>query len=379
MTEAWPVAVTQIDKRAKLGTIVHLGAGEGSELSAYLATRAQRIVLAEPDPDLLPVLERAAGADERVLIRPVALAQTDGQAPLDQYNFPALSSLHTPTGVQALFPGLHRRARPMVETQCLDSLLRQIDMPKGREHILVIETPGGEGQVIGDLLAGNWATQFSHIVLRAALEPAYEGAVAFPDLVSRLEAGGYRVSAQSTADPDFPEVHLRFEPLVLENRELQQELARVREQASEAEKARAALESDVAELTSARDTAATATAEREARIATLKEELATRKVERDDHKARASEAEKARAALKDDVATCKAEREACREELEKEQRRHKTEMAETQARTAELETELERTHARLRAVEDELVAAGAQMEIVRELMHLPGPGAEGER
>ena len=351
MTEAWPSPVAQLDKRAKLGAIVHLGAGEGSELPAYLATRARRIVLAEPDPDLLPALERAAGTDKRVLIRPVAVSQADGQAPLDQYNFPALSSLHAPTGVKALFPGLRRRARTTVETQCLDSLLRPLDLQKERENILVIETPGGEGQVIADLLAGDWAARFSHIVLRAAREPAYEGALAFSDLVSRLEAGGYRTNGQSAEDPDFPEVHLRFEPLVLETRRLREGLGQMHERASEAEKARAALEAEVAELAAARDTAAAAMDERDARIATLEEELAKRK----------------------------AEREACRKELEEEQRRHNTETAEAQARVVELETELKRSQARLRAVEDELVAAGAQMEIVRELMRLPGAAAEGER
>ena len=379
MTEAWPAAVTQIGKRAKIGTIVHLGAGEGSELSAYLASGAQWIVLAEPNPDLLPVLERAAGEDERVQIRQVAVSQADGQAPFDQYNFPALSSLHPPTEVATLFPGLRRHDRPMVETQHLDSLLQQIDLPKWRENILVIETPGAEGQVITDLLAGEWAARFSHVVLRAALEPAYEGALAFSDLVSRLEAGGYRVSGQHAEDPDFPEVHLRFEPLKLENGKLMRELAQIRELASETEKARAALESEVAELASARDAAAAATAERDTRIATLEEDLAKRKAERDDYKARVSETEKAREALEKDVATCKSKREACGKELEELQRRYAAETAEAQARVSELEIELTRAHSRLRAVEDELVAAGAQMEIIRELMRLPGANAEGRR
>jgi FkbM family methyltransferase len=219
VAERWPAALAEIDRVAPVGSILHIGAGAGADVPAYRATAAAQILLVEPHPDVLPFLERQARQDARVRVLPVAVAAATGKATLHRFNFPSLSSLQTPLAKQTLFPGLRRIASSTVTTLSVANLLDQAGLDVVALNILVVDAPGTERQIVADLLAGAWAAAFAHVILRAAPH-LYEGAAPLPELVALLEKGGYRVAATAAEDPDFPEVRLRLEPLVLENRRL---------------------------------------------------------------------------------------------------------------------------------------------------------------
>jgi len=188
--------------------LVHIGAGKGSELEAHLATGAGHVWLAEANPSLLPALESLATSRPMVSVVGAAIGPEVGEAELLVMSFSDLSSLAAPTGLNQLMPGIKVSARQTVPMISLDALLSQT----GTGPLdLVIDAPGSEAMLIGELLAGQHLRRLRRLTLRCGAEPFYEGARPVSELVERVEDSGFRLTWQPPGeDLDWPE--LRFVP-----------------------------------------------------------------------------------------------------------------------------------------------------------------------
>jgi len=260
------------------GLVLHLGAGDGAELEAYLAEGAGHVVLVEPNPTLAAALARRCAGDGRVRVLPVAVAERDGTAELQLFNLAALSSLRAPAQLSALFPGLRRVAGVEVETRSIASLLAELPPPGDRPELVVIDTPGEEGSVLEGLIAAGGLERFGRIRLSCGTGEHYAGSAPAAALQARLEAEGYRLEASDEGDPDRPVLDFRRDPLARELRSLRAELAGLRaaHAATEAELSagREALQAGKARITLLETRLETTTAERRAQAETAAKRIA---------------------------------------------------------------------------------------------------------
>ena len=333
------------------GLVLHLGAGDGAELEAYLAEGAGHVVLVEPNPTLAAALARRCAGDGRVRVLPVAVAERDGTAELQLFNLAALSSLRAPAQLSALFPGLRRVAGVEVETRSIASLLAELPPPGDRPELVVIDTPGEEGSVLEGLIAAGGLERFGRIRLSCGTGEHYAGSAPAAALQARLEAEGYRLEASDEGDPDRPVLDFRRDPLARELRSLRAELAGLRaaHAATEAELSagREALQAGKARITLLETRLETTTAERRAqaetaakRIAELETALAeSRKAAEAAAAGRNAEAETAARRLAELEAALTQSRKAA-EAAEAATAGHKADTEATAARLAELEAAL---------------------------------------
>lgn len=209
--------------------IVHIGAGQCSELRHYLDAKPRRIVLFEPNPEAVRALRRKAAGRAEVDIRPVAVSAQRGEAILNLMNFPDLSSLRQPTGLSALYPGLQVEQQRKVETIPPAELAEELATDKHGNCWLIIDAPGEEMTVVSGLLERDALRKFEHVVLRCGREALYEGAAAGQEILALLEDSGFSVDGPTdTRDPDQPCWLLKLDAQRLENERLRTELETLR-------------------------------------------------------------------------------------------------------------------------------------------------------
>jgi len=224
-------------KDVKQGTIIHIGAGEGGDLPAYDALHPQRVVLVEPNPDLLPGLRAAAAAAHcDTLVLPCAVSGKTGEAVLKVFNFFDLSSLSEPTGLKDLFPGLQKTGGPVVGTQAPAALLASVPLSDTHPNWLVIDAPGSETAIIKAMCKGTLLEAFQHIVLTVPQTVLFRGAVPGQDLVDLLTDQGYVVLPETAeiTDPEWLYVHLERLPHQKQLHEMKTELDAALRKASKA-------------------------------------------------------------------------------------------------------------------------------------------------
>ncbi len=207
-------------------TILHLGAGLCRELPHWLESGASRIVLVEPNPELLPELRARTEDHDSVEIISAAIAGQPGRGVLRLFNWHLLSSLREPIGLYESLPGLQQTERAEVERLTINQLLDQLDINNQTSNWLVIDTPGEEAAILDQLQQSDRLHHFARIFLSAGIEPLYGGAKSAPELLSQLQAEGYEPASQAdTADADWPRHHLRLDRVALECKRLKAELA----------------------------------------------------------------------------------------------------------------------------------------------------------
>ncbi len=81
-----------------IGALVHLGAGQCSELDEHLALRPQKLLLVEADPRLAASLQARTTKLANVQVVCQAVAGHPGPAIFHRYNLPGTSSLHPASG-----------------------------------------------------------------------------------------------------------------------------------------------------------------------------------------------------------------------------------------------------------------------------------------
>ena len=231
----------QLDKLRPPDTIIHLGAGLCRELEHWRASGSKRIVLVEPNPELLPDLRHRISVSDPVDIMPVAVSTQAARESLYLFNFPMLSSLRHPTALYQILPGLTQVGRAVVETVSLDQLLDDLGLRAEGDHWLVIDAPGEEAEILTQLENSAHLHGFSHIFLRAGAEVLYQGAETASALVQRLEAQGYSATGRHDgSDCDWPRYHFALDRLALECRRLGEQLEHAQAQSRyEAERANA--------------------------------------------------------------------------------------------------------------------------------------------
>lgn len=195
-----------------LETIVHIGAGEGRELTAYLNSNAKRIVLVEPNPTLAEHLRQHARNDARVEVLEVAVNDGPEQHQLREYNLPEASSLHEPTGLRRLYPSLQVRTSYTVQVLTPDALVAELELEKGA-NLLVVQAPGAEQAVVEGLAEKDLLKRFEHIWLTAPEQAYFDSNSQWSAILATLESAGYTHQPGKTDNHEWPSWVLHRHPL----------------------------------------------------------------------------------------------------------------------------------------------------------------------
>lgn len=221
------------------GTVVHVGAGDGSTLDAYLQLPVHRLVLAEADPEAAAALQvRFAGHPEAELHRAV-LAPEAGACTWHRFNVRRFNGIVPPSpALLGFYPGLRMRDGLPVTASGFSAWLQglDIDPATANSNLLVLDLPGLEAALLQGL-PPKALDPFAWLVLRgaaAALQPpGGDVAVALEWLDQRgYRDGGDGDGDDAASDPLWPVHVLKIDPLSRRNDRLTQALAREREQAA---------------------------------------------------------------------------------------------------------------------------------------------------
>lgn len=212
-----------------LETIVHIGAGEGRELPAYLNSNAKRIVLVEPNPVLAERLRQHARNEARVEVLEVAVSDNPEQNQLREYNLPEASSLYEPSGLRSFYPGLQVHTSHTVKVLAPDSLVAELQLAKG-PNLLVVQAPGAEQAVVEGLAEKDLLKRFEHIWLTAPEQAYFDSDSQWSAILPILESAGYTHLPGETDNHEWPSWVLHRHPLAERVETLSEQLRTIEEE-----------------------------------------------------------------------------------------------------------------------------------------------------
>ena len=190
-------------------TILHIGAGAGDQVAGWLALDVRRIILVEPNPAHAAALNRLAADHPEVQVIEAAIAAQDGEGQLRVFNLARHSSLHAPTGLTDLLPGLRQVATLPVKTLSPAALLARLG-PVADNALLMLDAPGSEQPILQGFAGAGVLDQFA-IELTCTEQALYKGAASRATLQDLLEAAGFALTAQDRSDPDWPRLSFRID------------------------------------------------------------------------------------------------------------------------------------------------------------------------
>tara|TARA_R110000868_G_scaffold101630_1_gene279658 strand:- start:3711 stop:5048 length:1338 start_codon:yes stop_codon:yes gene_type:complete len=285
--------MTQFDSKTVWGSILHIGAGDCPELDAYQSTRAERIILVEPEPDRAASLERRCAGDARVAVITAALAGENGEAELNIFNIRSVDGLRKPEGLEEIYPGLRLREQIVVPAISPAKLFEASgDLPS--PTLVILQTPGMEADILEAWQASGKLAQVDRLHLHCSAAKAFEGGTDAAALRSLLAKFAFEEVSADFSDPDWPVIVVQQNRMRQEVETQRAEIAALTNALKKAENANAALKSNSvarearfnelreqlsqAESTAktAADSAAQTLETRDARIGQLETELAAR-------------------------------------------------------------------------------------------------------
>ncbi|MGE4327254.1 MAG: hypothetical protein AB7E21_14315, partial [Pseudodonghicola sp.] len=284
-----------------IARIIHIGAGAGSELPAYLAAGAASVLLVEARAETAAELALATGTDPRIETLQGAVSADPTPRPFFQTNFPELDSLNPATeALRELFPGLRILSAKTVAPLDPVTLLQDRPLDAEGQQILVLETPGETLGLLKALADADLLHHFETIFLKEWLQPLYLNAAPAEQILAYLGERDFQTTTEAQPeDPDRPWVaaHLNRAALTLRQHvntllaELQTAQAQIAALAEERDQANQALvqhqgdldtaQAQIAALTGERDQANQALAQRKGDLDAAQAQIAALTSERD--------------------------------------------------------------------------------------------------
>ncbi|MQM29849.1 MAG: hypothetical protein CRU78_04560, partial [Candidatus Accumulibacter phosphatis] len=222
-----------------IDTLVHLGAGQCSELEAYLSVKPARLLLVECDPEAATALQARTAKLPNVQVLCNAVAGSAGPVVLYRYNVLGAGSLHPATGLLQLFPGMKPLEELPLEALAPTTLLEPLQLAAQEENLLVIDLPGEELPVLQALWDASTLQLFNQVKLCCGREPLYQGSAPAAQIVQWLGEHGFSLLLEEDSeDADYPCWTLQRNHLQLHNLELAQRLTGLEEQLQQSNQAR---------------------------------------------------------------------------------------------------------------------------------------------
>lgn len=323
-------------------TLVHIGAGNGSQLPEYEIMAPARLVLIEPLPTHANSLRRLAASqlNTQVWEQAISCRHNNQPATLTEFNLSEASSLHQPSGLLQLYPGIKTLRQHQVQTQTPAAMMATLNLPKNETHRLVVEANGEETAIMQELAQLGLLQQFKQVQLALPATPLYINEQHTEQLPQQLQDCHFELMQENTDDPDIHVQLWQFNQhsyqreqqqhkLTATIKEQEQHLAQLTAQLQQEQTRHAAASNNADALTSQVTDLKKRNAESDQKLTTLQQSLG-------EAEALQAQKQKETAALKEQCKTAEQAQQAAQDQLNLLQQS----LAEAQARLASSEEEL---------------------------------------
>jgi len=192
--------------------VVHVGAHEGTEISAYQQMGVQNMLFVEANPVVFDRLQANLAAVPNVLVANCAISDRNGTVDLHVTSFDQSSSILQLKHHQEIYPHITETHQVTVQSKTLDTLLQELEINPSDFNILNIDIQGAELLALQGSI--NWLKYVEVINTEVNYEELYEGCVLIDQLDEFLEGQGFHRVATTTPHPSWGDAVYVKKPVI---------------------------------------------------------------------------------------------------------------------------------------------------------------------
>ena len=152
--------------KSQLGTLIHIGAGTGSELQEYLDLGFSQIALYEAVPELAKQLREMSSGLDQVAVYQTVIAEKAGKTDFHKMNNPRFSSIREQSELRDYYPNLHGTT-VQLEAEGIKNAIEKLELSDDEINVLILEVQGAENELIKSLEA-EMLQYFSWLIIRSS-------------------------------------------------------------------------------------------------------------------------------------------------------------------------------------------------------------------
>lgn len=176
--------------------VIHVGAHEGTEITAYQQMGAQKVLFVEANPAVFERLQANLTGMPDVRSVNCAIGDRNGSVDLHVTSFDQSSSILQLKRHQEIYPHITETHQITVQSKTLDTLLQEQELNPSDFNILNIDIQGAELLALQG--ATNWLKSVELINTEVNYEELYEGCALIDQLDEFLEGHGFQRVATTT-------------------------------------------------------------------------------------------------------------------------------------------------------------------------------------
>jgi FkbM family methyltransferase len=188
-----------------INTVLHIGAGAGSELDTYQQLACEKIVAIEPDAALFKKLSTKARRFSNVETSQTWIGEKSTKAEAQIFANPRFNSLLSAGTLLEYFANLSQPKITEVNTLSLsDFFSTKLTLDRRKQNILVIEVQGFEVRLL-QACEASLLQQFSLIIVRTSAEMLYQDGANAEQLSTCLNEKSFDLMLSDTSDLPYVE------------------------------------------------------------------------------------------------------------------------------------------------------------------------------
>ena len=210
-----------------IGTVVHIGAGDGRVLEHYAKLSPARVVLVEGDPDVGAELQRRAKASAWAEVHVQPVAALAGTLPWQRYNLKSLNGPLDAASLRTYYPRLRQVETLAIEALALPDLLTRLAISVQDTHVrvLVLDVPGQEDALLA-ALSQDQLLVFDAVLLRGCQELLQAGSATAEQALAQLTRRCYQPTPNGReSEPLWPVNLLRLDPVRYQAEQYQMQMS----------------------------------------------------------------------------------------------------------------------------------------------------------
>ncbi len=176
--------------------VIHVGAHEGAEITAYQQMGAHKVLFVEANPSVFERLQANIAVYPNVEAVNCAIADRNGTVDLHVTSFDQSSSILQLKHHQEIYPHITETHQITVQSKTLDTLLQEQELNPSEFNILNIDIQGAELLALQG--ATNWLKSVELINTEVNYEELYEGCALIDQLDEFLGRHGFQRVATTT-------------------------------------------------------------------------------------------------------------------------------------------------------------------------------------
>jgi len=276
-----------------MGKLIHIGAGNISELHDYLAQQFTEIILLEPIPKIYKQLENKITRlvqKSNISIYNVALSAKAGEYTFYITQPPRYSGLYKADNLTSLFQNLKTEQQISVNTWDFAELIKRSSLDEEQNNTLILQTNGAEYQILAEAEASDLML-FSTVAIQNSKSNYFQQEKTSNDLITLMKNKGFQLNVEANGDVVFNNLVFNQDESTLKIKVLNKKNSKQNERIAQ-------LESELSNLQLKNDSIITALAEQNQKSTEQQQAQSNRITELEDqlkasNEVKASEASKA--------------------------------------------------------------------------------------